>query len=638
MNGSDARARLRALHRDGTLARRFDRVPPLLAAMDDDDLARSSRLLAGTDPALIREHHPGLPSVTVAITGHGTLDALRTALVGRLARHGYVPDVWLAGFDSYVFELGDPGSELYARRPGLTVCVLDHATVFDEVAIPFTVEDVERALAEKLALWRRLAARFAESGSGTLVLNTIPLPRFWQAQLLEHRARARLGAVWRSANAELLELGGATGGRVVVMDLDPLLTAAGVELSEPRLSTYAGAHLSAGLLDAYARELVHLVRAHTGRAKKVLALDLDETLWGGVLGDDGVAGIELGDVGRGPGFRRFQRVVKQLRSQGVLVAAVSKNDEEPVWTALREHPAMILREDDFVRVRADWKPKPGAIAELAGELNLGVESVVFADDSPHECAAVAAELPEVAVLHLDRDPAEHAETLLADGWFTVPEVTAEDRVRTTRYREEAARTEFLETAGAAEDFLTGLGVRVTLGRVGAGDLARVAQLTMRTNQFNLTAERLVQEEVRERAEGTRTRVLAIASADRFGPSGVVGAVFLRAGGDVLLIENFLLSCRVFGRGIEQACLSAVLARAAEAGFRAVRGRYRPTAKNGKVGRFFPHYGFAPDAVHTKDGTEDGTEDGTVYEHDLRDIVDVPEHLSLATEGEIVPAP
>ncbi|GAA2986029.1 HAD-IIIC family phosphatase [Streptosporangium longisporum] len=627
VTSAEARARLRSLQREGTLAARYDEVAPLLAAMDEQDAARSARLLDRVDVEAARAHHPGLPSVAVTVTGHGTLDALRTALTGELARHGYLPDVRLTDFGSYAFELGDPGSALYAGRPDVTVCVLDHAAVFDEVGVPFTVDDVERVLGEKLALWRRLAAQFAESGSGTLVLNTVPLPRTWQAQVLDYPSRARLGAVWRRANAELLAFG-ESAGAVVVLDLDPLLTAP-IELSDPRFEVYARAHLSDALLGAYARELAHLVRARTGRARKVLAVDLDHTLWGGVLGDDGVEGIEVAHGRQGEAFRRFQGVVAQLQSQGVLLAAVSKNDQDTVLAALREHPDMVVREDAFVRILANWQPKPDNLRVLARELNLGGDSVVFADDSVHECAAVAAELPETAVVHLDGDPALHVTRLLADGWFTTNEVTAEDRVRTRRYHEETARSEFLSAAGSAEEFLRGLEVSVRLAPATGADLARLSQITLRTNQFNLTTERLSPEAVRERAERPGSRVLALSAADRFGSNGIVGAVFLRALPEGLLIENLLLSCRVFARGIEQACLAAVLGQARAAGFPAVLGHYVAGAKNAKVAGLYPHYGFT---------VTEATERWSRYAHDLGEIVGVPDHLTLEVAGRLVPTP
>lgn len=622
------RERLRELRRSGLLAEHYDEVAALLAAMPPEERARSARLLAGVDAEAVARRHPGLRRVKAVLTGHGTLEALRTALTGELARHGLLPEVELTGYGTSVAELGDPGSSLYAAGAELTVCVLDHTAVLDEVPVPFDAEDVARVLREKLALWRDLAAVFARTSGGTLVFNTIPLPRAWQVRLLDHPSRARLGALWREANAGLLRLG-EDEPRVTVLDLDPLLfDAPGPH--DPRLEVYAGAHLSEAVLGAYAAELAHLVRAGAGRGKKVLALDLDHTLWGGVLGDDGVEGLEVAHTPRGEAFRAFQTLVKQLQSQGVLLAAVSKNDPETVLAALRGHPDLVLREEDFVAVLAGWKPKAESLRTLAAELNLGLDAVVFADDSAHECAAVAAELPEVTVLHLAGDPALHVRTLLADGWFTATGITSEDRRRTLLYRQESARAEFLSAAGSAADFLAGLGVEVSLASAGEADLPRLAQLTLRTNQFNLTTERLSVEEVRARAADPARRVLAISSADRFGGNGVVGALFLRAGpGPVLVVENMLLSCRVFARGIEQACLSAVLEAARAAGYRTVRGEYRPTAKNAKVGDLYPHYGFT--------SAEPG-ERGTVHFHDLASVVAVPGHLSLTAGEGLVPPP
>ncbi|MFE0778579.1 HAD-IIIC family phosphatase [Streptomyces sp. NPDC058861] len=646
---------LRALHRDGGLDRHFDRVPALLAALDRADLARAARLLARVDPARARAHHPGLPAVTVALTGGGTLDALRTALLAELARHGFLPEVRLTGFGSYVHELGDPGSSLHTEPADVTVCVLDHATVFDEVPVPFTAEDVAGVLRRKLTLWRGLAARFADRSSGTLVLNTLPLPGNQQAQLLDLPSRARLGAVWRTANAELLGFGEELG-RVVVLDVDPLLGGP-VELADARFDAYAGARFSDGFLAAYARELGHLVRAVTGRTKKVLAVDLDETLWGGVLGDDGVEGIEVAHGRRGEAFHRVQGVVKQLQSQGVLLAAVSKNDRETVVAALRDHPDLRVREEDFVRILAGWQPKAESLRALAGGLNLGGDSVVFADDNVRECAAVAAELPETTVIPLDGDPALHVTRLLADGWFTTTEVTSEDRVRTRRYREESARADFLSAAGSAEEFLDGLGVTVRLAPAAPAEISRLSQLTLRTNQFNLTTRRLSAEEVRAGADGPGTAVLGLTAGDRFGSNGLVGAVFLRAEEKVLHIENMLLSCRVFARGIEQACLAALLDRAARAGFAEVRGAYRPTAKNAKVAGLYAHYGFEELGPEETDfrtdgsgtdgsgtggpgpvGASGGAAAGTVFVHRLERRPEVPGHLSLEAAEDLLPAP
>ncbi|MGW4211285.1 HAD-IIIC family phosphatase [Lentzea sp. NPDC004789] len=606
-----------AIHRAGTLAERYADVPALLSGLSGDDLTRAGRLLAGADPDLVQARNPGLTACTVAVTGHGTLSGLVAPLTAELARHGLLPRTRVGDYGTYVSDLSSEDSPLLAGDPRLVLCVLTHHAVFEQVPVPWRVEDVTLVLDAQVRLLAGLVARYR--GSGTVVLNTLPLPQDVLAQLIDHRSRARLGAAWREANAALLRLS-AEHRHVVVLDLDALL-ASGAALSEPRMSRYARAHLSPELLGAYARQVGHLARAVSGKGRKVLAVDLDETTWGGVLGEVGQEGIEVADTYRGEAFAAFQAVVKQLASQGVLLAAVSKNDLAPVLEAVRTHPRMTLREEDFVRITADWRPKHDHLAQLAGDLNLGVDSLVFVDDNPFECGLVRHSLPEVAVVQVDTEPALHVPKLLRDGWFDVVEATEEDRARPARYRDELARTDFLQSFDSLEDYLAELDVWVRFEPATAAEVARVSQMTLRTNQFNLTTVRLQQQDVTALLDGDDTEVLVIESGDRFGDNGIVGAVFLRRDGDAVRIENFLLSCRVFARGIEQACLAEVLRRARAVGATHVIASYRPTAKNHNVADFYPRNGFVPDAT------------GTEFRHDLTAIPAGHLHIRLtAAEG------
>lgn len=614
---------LAELHREGSLPDRYPEVRRLLAGLTDDELVRAGRVLARTDPDAVLAAHPGTPAPVVAVTGHGTLNALLPALTAQFARHGLLARTRLSDFDGWVFDLVDPSSGLYAARPSFALCVLDPATVMDELPSPWRVEDVARVLEEKLALVERAARVFAGTTEGaTLVLNTLPLPRELTGQLVDLRARAGLGVLWREANARLLRLSEAHP-EVVTVDLDPLL-AEGVAARDVRQSVYAKAHLSDALLAAYAREVGHLARQASGGVKKVLALDLDDTVWGGVLGEVGPEGIETAGGYRGEAFARFQRVARQLSAQGVLLAAVSKNDREPVERTLREHPDLVLREEDFVQIRADWRPKPENLRELALALNLSVDSFVFVDDSAFECGLVERELPTVAVVRVDGDPATHVTRLLHDGWFDARRLTDEDLARPARYREDRARQDFLSTFDSLDGYLRELDISVALGPATADRFARVSQITLRTNQFNLTTRRLQPAQVRAMAEDPAAQVLTIASADRFGDNGLVGAVLLRRDADVLHIENFLLSCRVFSRGIEQAVLGAVLRHARGSGATEVRADYRRTAKNGNVADFYPRAGFETVTVD---------DDSAAFRHPLEPLPEPVGHIRLTANFE-----
>lgn len=621
-DGGPASDQLARLHQAGLIAAEYPAVRGLLAELSGEQLRRAGQLLSLVPAQRVLDEHPDTPLVTVAITGHGTLNPLIAPLTAELARHGLLLRPLLGDFDSYVFDLADPASALYAARPDLALCVLDPQVVFDEVPSPWRPHDVARAFDDRLRVLDHLAGRFSSAGHGVLVLNTIPLPRHLAAQLVDHRSRAELGALWREANARLLRLGGSYPG-VVVIDTDTLISD-GLAVTEPRLSVYAKAHLTPELLAAYANQVAHLARHATGRTKKVLAVDLDGTVWGGVLGEDGAEGVILADGYRGEAFTAFQKTIRQLAAQGVLLAAVSKNDLEPVQRVLRDHPDMVLREPDFVRIAANWRPKHENLRELATDLNLAVDSIVFVDDSPYETGLVGRELPGVAVIQVDSEPALHVRKLLADGWFDTVELTSDDHERPARYRQELARKDFLSSFDSVQHYLRELEVSVRVSAADEPELGRVSQLTLRTNQFNLTTRRLQLADVRQLTRDRKTLVLVVRAADRFGDNGLVGTVIARRDGDTVHIDDFVLSCRVFSRGIEQATLSAVLGHARSTGASSVTAAYRRTPKNGTVRDFYPRHGFA---IVSDDGKT------ATFRHDLHTITPPPEHVRLTQELE-----
>ncbi len=619
---SDPIGKLQALARAKALPARYAEVAPLLAQLARGenavaDLARAGRILSKAAPAAIVEANPGQVVIKTAVAGHSTVAALVPPLTAELARHGLVLDIALGDFDGYVRELQETDSPLYAAGLDLALVVLDPQAVFDELPEVWRVEDLERTANAKLAQLDRLAEKYVSQTSATLVLNTLPLQRVHTHQLVDLRSRAALGIAWREFNAGLLRLS-AKHQRVAVVDLDPLV-AQGGPVGDPRLAAYAKAHLGDELLGRYAREVAHIVRTVRGFAKKVLVLDLDNTLWDGVLGDDGADGIEMATTYRGEAFGNFQRIAKQIGSQGILLAVSSKNDQEPVLEVLRTHPDMVLKDTDFVRINANWNPKDANLRDIAAKLNLGIDSFVFADDSPFETGLVAEAIPEVAVVRLDEEPALHIGKLLADGWFDVLELTVEDRERASLYRTDAARQDLMENSDSFEEYLANLAVVVKVAPVTEAEVARVSQLSLRSNQCNLTTLRLQPDTVREMAQNPDNHVLYLRSADKFGDNGLVGALFCTKHADGLTIDNFIMSCRVLSRGIEQAAIGSLLAYAKDHGLGPVRASYRPTKKNHRVRDFWPGFGFERDG---------GTDEAPDYIHTLSSLPEIPGHLRL----------
>ncbi|MEV6110553.1 HAD-IIIC family phosphatase [Streptomyces sp. NPDC051940] len=627
----DGLDRLRALHAQGLLAKAYDEVPRLLAgetgepAAGGAELRTAGRLLAGLDPDAVLAHHPGTPAVTVAVTGSSTAAPVLDPLTAELARHGILCRPVVGDHGAWLRDLTDPDSELRAARPDVTLCLLDAQAVFAEVPVPWRPEDVERSAAR---LIDRLTA-IAADWPGLLVFNTLPLLRGHTHQLVDHASRAALGALWRECNARLLRLAGQSP-RLVVVDLEPLLNEGG-PVTDARLAVYASLRLGAEVLACYAREVAHLVRAVRGRTRKCLVLDLDNTLWDGILGEDGPQGVTASGSLRGEAFHHFQRVVKQLAAQGVLLAVSSKNDAALVHEVLADHPDLVLREQDFAVVKADWRSKDLNLREAADELGLALDALVFADDTAAERAQVRLGAPGVAVVALDGEPALHPDRLLADGWFDTLRLTEEDVARTGRYRGERRRRELRETSGSYAEFLAGLETRVALGPPRAHELARLAQLTQRTNQFNLTGLRQREDELSDRAADPRRHLLLVArTADRFGEHGLTGAVLGCLRDDVLELKNVWLSCRVLGRGIEHALLATLLATASERGLRAVEAGYVPTSRNHRARGFYAECGFA-DVTPAAPGTGERR-----FRHGLTDLPAVPDHIlvdRLAWEGD-----
>ncbi|MEU6600894.1 HAD-IIIC family phosphatase [Streptomyces flaveolus] len=619
-------ARLRTLAGQGSLVEHYGSVAGILADMVSDgdaaDLIRAGTLLKRLDSDLIKKHHPGTRTVSLAVTGWSTLDGLIAPLTAELARHDWILDPHVSDFGSYRKDLNDTNGQLYTGNFEAVLCVLDAQAVLDRLPGPWTASDVEKAVSDFGTELEELTERFLTEGSGRLVLNTITLPRSLTHQVVDHATRCQIGIHWRELNIRLLRLA-ARSDRVAVIDMEPLVAASG-PLSDARMAQYAKMRVSDELLAAYAREVAHLIRAFRGRSKKVLVVDLDNTLWDGILGDDGPDGIAAASTLRGEAFGAFQRVIRQLASQGVLLAVCSKNDEGPVRQVLSSHADMTLRLQDFVRITANWRPKEANLRLLAQELDLGLDSFVFVDDSPAECGLVASTLPQVAVVRLDDEPALHIERLLMDDWFATLRLTAEDRTRSESYRALTARQSLREAAGSAESYLRDLGVTVSVSTAKGFEAERLSQLTLRTNQFNLTGERLSAAEVTARCADPECLVLSVRSADRFGDNGLIGAVFARRRGSTMHIDNMLLSCRVFDRGVETAAMVSLLAYARAHGHTAVTGTYRATERNRRFADFYPSLGFT---------RGDSTETEAEFRHSLEEVPGVPDHLQLGTHLE-----
>ncbi len=341
------------------------------------------------------------------------------------------------------------------------------------------------------------------------------------------------------------------------------------------------------------RHLFAAVRALLTGPKKVLVLDLDNTLWGGVVGELGPYGVQLGESPDGEAFRAFQGYCKGLARRGVLLVVASKNNDADAREPFLKNPDMVLKLEDMAAFSANWEPKSGNIAAMAEKLRLGLDSFVFFDDNPAEREQVRQALPAVEVVDVPEDPAEYVAALEASLLFESLSLTAEDAERSAQYQAESLREEAREQFGSLDDYLTSLGMVADLRPVDDADMQRVVQLLGKTNQFNLTTRRHGEEVVRQFLADPRSVLYTLRLADRFGDHGLVAVVFaVPREESTLHVDTLLMSCRVIGRTVEQFLWAAVLEEAHRLGFERVEAEYIPTAKNAQVAALYDGFGLA----------------------------------------------
>jgi FkbH-like protein len=496
------------------------------------------------------------------------------------AKRGFDFVLWFAPWGQLEEQALDPASSLYAGSPEAIVVLarleeLAHSKVN---SLRERMGGLLNAL-RRHSLARILVANFAPPVRPSAGLADASLEKSEASSV--QQANDTIGAVCREVPD------------AYVFDLARLVTEHGLAAwVDARLEHMARLPFPVPAQIALAARLARTLRAAFVPPEKVLALDLDHTLWGGILGEDGVGGIALGDEFPGNAFKTWQRYLRTLRDRGVLLAICSKNNEADVEQVFARHADMFLQRTDFAAARINWLSKTENLRSLAEELNLGLDAFVFLDDSAFEREEVRATLPMVHVLDFPESPLGLIDAVEDSGLFDRLALSAEDSARTEMYRQQGERAQASQASVSPGEFLRSLQLVATIGNVDADTLPRIAQLLAKTNQFNLTTRRHSAAEVRTLIDSGAI-ALWLRLADKFGDHGlVVTAIAVPEPDGVWRIDSLLLSCRIIGRGVESALLARLIALIREQGGRSVLGEYFPTAKNSLVADFYPRHGFA----------------------------------------------
>lgn len=547
------------------------------------------RLLSGAPPDLLRE---GRQSVRVALLGSFTTDFLLPLLRADLFVEGLACEFYSSGFGQFRQELLNRESDLYSFGADATFVLFRLEDVFPTQVAEFSALDQAGRAAfahDVVALYEILVLAWQERGRGALLLSDQAVPFGLWAPL------SSTGGGWpefvADLNARLAQLCSPRPG-VYRFGWRDLGARCGEQaFSDPRLLYAAGIPVAREHWLSLSDACVRHVKAVLGLQVKCIVLDLDNTLWGGVLGEDGAPALQLGATWPGSVYRDFQAFLLGLHSAGFVLAIASKNNQEEVLAVLREHRQMLLREGHFAAIRANWNEKAINLREISEEIGLSVNHMLFIDDNPVEVAKVRAALPEVLCHRPSIPPVDFRAKLSALRCFDRLVVTAEDRERGDYYVRERERRELRQRVPSLEEFYASLAQRLRVYENYVPHIARIAQLTQRTNQFNMTTIRLSEEDVARLMADPQHLLITAELSDRLGDSGVVAMVQVSCGPETWHIENFLMSCRVLGRGAEDAIIDHVAGRAAAAGVRVLTAAYEPTAKNTPFSDFYARSGF-----------------------------------------------
>jgi FkbH-like protein len=492
------------------------------------------------------------------------------SIARRIERH----DVHIAqGYGVWTQELADPTSGTFSFGPSSVFLVIDGAELLRGQR---GLEPVLEELDEHLAWIKQAAER---SPGIKFFVSTVDVPARTLLPLKEERFERRVEQHWHAGIARA----SAIHANIYIFDLKALVEEVGRSLLYSNKRWYLGGlRFSTVGEKVIARELERILDAQLVARKKCLLVDLDNTLWGGVIGEDGVKGIQLSESGEGARYRDLQLRIRELGEMGAILGIVSKNNEADAFEAFEKHEHMVLRKRDFVATKINWSPKAENIAELAQDLDIGMDSIVFIDDNPVEREAIRTSLPEVTVPEFPADTSELAsffEQVYKDCFFTL-ESTEEDRKRKESYSANARRAAERTTTPSIEEFLAALDTKIFFTRACDQDLPRAAQLTQKTNQFNLTTRRYTEQELRVLQTTPSADVFIASVADKYGDNGkVFVSIVRREALDTAELDTFLMSCRVVGRFIEDQILDQLVKELRADGLSKLRVLFIPTRKN-----------------------------------------------------------
>lgn len=534
--------------------------------------------------------NPDFKKIRIAVLGDSATQLICTAIKGMAKLEGFEIELYEAEYDQLKQEIIDTDSALYQFEPEFIL--LFHST--QKLAKSFYKKDISKKeifandWMDEISYFLSIINQHLKTN--ILFLNFVETDDaiFGNYGL---KTRASLNYNIKSINYKLMEMSHLMKNLFVV-DLNNLANKYGNQnIADPKIYITTDTIFSIEFIPQTARLILDILLPFTGKFKKCVILDLDNTTWGGIIGDDGIENIQIGDLGIGKAFTEFQYWIKQLKERGIILAVCSKNTEHIAKEPFEKHPDMVLRLDDISVFVANWENKADNIRYIQSILNIGFDSMVFLDDNPFERNIVRENIPQICVPELPEDPAEYLPYLKTQGLFETISFTQEDQERTKLYQEEANRTVLQHKFTNEDEFLQNLEMECIVEPITKFTLPRVAQLSQRSNQFNLRTIRYSDEAIQAIMDSYNYFSLTFTLKDKYGDYGLISEIILENQNNELFIETWIMSCRVLKRNVENFVLNNIVQLGRENGFSKIIGEYIPTAKNAMVADHYKNLGF-----------------------------------------------
>ncbi len=556
--------------------------------------------------------------IRVSLLSSYTINGLKEILQTKSAERNISCIIYESPYNQYSQDMLNQNSNLYKFSPQMTFLIIDTRTIFGEFFyFPYSISSSDRIkfVEIKLNEIKNLIDIFVKKTKSKLVVSKLSIPSFSPYGIFESKTEYSFHNMIEDFNRKLMNYY-LDSENVFTYDFEKFVTKHGEDNVFDHSQFFFGdLKVSMTYLPALGQDLMKYLIGYLGITKKCIILDLDNTLWGGIVGEDGFNGIKLGPEPPGNSFMEFQRILLSLHQRGIILAINSKNNFEDAIKVIKEHPYMILKEEHFASMRINWKDKVTNMKELVKDMNIGLDSLVFIDDDPVNREFVKSVYPEIEVINLPNDPSTYASIIKNIIDFSVLKITDEDKNRGKMYLKQKMISKLEESTPDLQTFLSQLNLKILIKNVDEFTLPRVSQLTLKTNQFNLSTKRYQESDINNMIQDSNFIVSCVKVEDKFGDNGITGVFIIKKENKhEWILDTFLMSCRIMGRDIEKGMMAHIINNAKESGIKKIKANFFPTQKNKPIEYFLTNYEFK--------------KNGDLWEYNIKSRIKFPEYITV----------